>query len=326
LIEENTSNQGKQDTQQSPGNITTSSQPLSVNDVAPKPTATEADKKPTPPRKLLVEIIRDNELSTFEQETLRLARESLDLGKRQAKLTIYAIVIAAIAAALVYGQIKEATWNNQILAAQTESAIVGALEAERNSRAQLKIAQDQANAAQDSVGAIQQQMRQDQRPWLDIHFNTPTGQSTKVNISLDTNKPLMVPLRIINSGKTAARRVQTTMFVEVVDSTKEPHLDSTHLAPWIVTTGLIVPGSPNDLLAFRQIPGKSGLEAMWNPTPDEIKNLNDGSYYVAVHGRITYIDGFNISHWTKFCFPMTSGVTHFYNYRKCTDYNDVDNK
>src|ERR1039458_3512370 len=71
--------------------------------------------------------------------------------------------------------------------------------------------------------------------------------------------------------------------------------------------------SPNDnadivAMRYKEKPG-SKTDTLVYPLDDiEHRAIMDGSYYVAVHGIITYDDVFHIHHWKTFCFwfPFTS--------------------
>jgi len=123
----------------------------------------------------------EKDLSTFERQMLWA--------------TWVAVIVAGLTGIILYSQFRIMGDQTKILSDQGISAIAGAIESERNTREQLRIANAQAQAAQDSVRAIQQQMRQDQRPWLDIEFS---------DIVWAENQPLGVSMTLVNKGKTPA--------------------------------------------------------------------------------------------------------------------------
>ncbi|HXM95758.1 MAG TPA: hypothetical protein VOA64_16150 [Candidatus Dormibacteraeota bacterium] len=323
MIEENSSNQSKQNPEQPSGGVTSPSRPSSIDNTGGKPTNDDPGSKPKQPRKFLVEIIGDDELKPFEQETLRLARETLKLGKRQASFTIWAIGVAAIAAAFVYGQIWQATWNNQILASQSESAVVGAIETERNTRAQLKIAQTQANAAQESVKAIQRQMRQDQRAWMTIS----SGNTDFAKKTVESKEVLVtIPITITNTGKTPAKRVVTEIVVENVSMSKAPSF-SYVVARTTDVGGAILPNAAHQIAVQPLEFVPETKEFRTKPLSDlEYQELLAGKSYMATYGRIEYKDVFGVKHWFKFCsLALLSPKNVTMAPKACADYNDVDN-
>lgn len=227
-------------------------------------------------------------------------------------------------------QAAEMKSQTNILNKQAKQAASDSSGAAMRTEKQLDLAQKQVSAAQGSVTAIQRQMMQDQRPWVALGLNwpslkSPNGEPLGTLVQVTENQPLSGPMRISNSGKTAAKNVYAKIFIEVVDSKESPHLESSGAQAWRFEAGTLFPNAPSDFLAYRQEPNKPGLEAMSVLTPTENQALRSGKAYLAVYGKATYEDVFKTPHWTKFCFwfPMTS-TPGYYSAEKCTKYNTVD--
>ncbi len=82
-----------------------------------------------------------------------------------------------------------------------------------------------------------------------------------------------------------------------------------------------------DVTADNSVPMFTETYDLSNPallTKADIDDLNSGKAYVAVVGKITYIDVYGISHWIDYC-HWQSFRPGPYEARKCVEYNDVDN-
>jgi len=260
-------------------------------------------------KEILVRVLEDDELKPFEAQTLFWAKVGFYLA-------ITTLLIAVLTLIVFYNQLN--VMQTQLQEAEIDSKI-------SDLRARL-----QHQTAQAQVDAIKRQMRQDQRPWVALTFNWPLVKGSNGEIGklvrVTENQPLVVPIRVINTGKTAARNIVAKIFVEVVKANDNPALDSSKASAWNFSAGIFSPNAPADSVAYRQQPKKIGLEAMSNLTPAENQELSSGRAYLAMHGEIIYKDIFDIPHWTKFCsWVPLSPIEHTYNAKKCSDYNDVDN-
>lgn len=227
-------------------------------------------------------------------------------------------------------QAKEMSAQTGILNQQASQAATAYDQAAKRAEQQLGLAQKQVSAAQDSVKAIQRQMMQDQRPWVSLDLDwpslkSPSGEPIAKVVQVTENQPLSAPMRISNSGKTAAKNVYATIFIEVVDSKENPHIRSSKAQAWRFEAGALFPNAPSDFVAYRQEPNRTGLEAMSVLTPTENQELRSGQAYLAIFGRATYDDVFKTPHWTRFCFwlPMTA-TPAYYHSQECSKYNAVD--
>lgn len=339
MIEEKPSEQGKQASEQPPAVTPAPVQPSSVDDTRGKLASENRPDEPKKPRKLLVEVLRNGAHSEFEKQNVDLAQKTFDLNVRQAWLTICAILIAALGAAFVAIQIQEMTYNNQILASQSESAAAGGLFSDMNTRRQLDIATRQAQAAQDNVATIQQQMKMDERPWLE--FEEGDGK-----ITFTVDEAISLPVRFTNIGRTPALKIEGLACVEIVPVGHDPDFakwDSgismkmrkdesfpkryeTKLAGapcnWIKTT-IIYPRGKREL-SFGRVRLNDTGKAEDDPLRlHEFNSLTHSTAYFSIYGQIWYWDVFGVRHWTKFCGSKTFNGSPSQS-SKCVDYSDVD--
>lgn len=295
----------------------------------PTPHGAAAAGDPQPRRPLLVQLVARDELEPFEVQSLAIARESLAISRSSERIAIGAFAAAIIAAVFVYFQVKVMSYQTQVMGAQSESAAGSAAAGEWNTRKQLEIAQQQARAAQDSVAAINKQMRQDQRAWIKFGPQEDTPGGDKSTIQITAGQPVAYPLRVANIGKTSAKNVDAKVFVEIVDASREPslnHIENAKLGSpeplTIISAGILFPTTDFKQKVYRVI--KSGGSDPLVATNDEVIALTTGKAYLAVYGIITYDDVFQTPHWTRFC-DWRSFANGLYSTYKCTEFNGVDN-
>ncbi len=133
-------------------------------------------------------------------------------------LTILAIAVAGLTGAAIYWQAQigaETLREIKKGGEDTHTLAESAKKQAENTARQLPIAETQAKAAQDSVKAIQRQMRQDQRAWLKISFATSP---------LQDNAPIPIMSELINMGKTPAKNIRGTSSSLFFSVTKFPNL------------------------------------------------------------------------------------------------------
>ncbi len=116
---------------------------------------TDTDKEESKP--ILVRIVEDDELKPFERKTLAYAT--------------WGFGVAVGTLVLFFAQLGVMSDQTKILGTQSIEAVSSAIESERNTREQLRIANGQVRAAQDSVAAIRKQTQEDQRPYIWLSQN-----------------------------------------------------------------------------------------------------------------------------------------------------------
>jgi hypothetical protein len=215
--------------------------------------------------------------------------------------------------------IKLATWCAVVAAIIYASiAAYQGCEMRRATRATEKA----AIAAKNSANISKQTMHVDQRPWM----NVIVGQTP-----LQDGSPIVMQVRIINSGKTPAFNVQGLVIINLLKETEEPDFN---YAPGIhpkysINAGTAIPNVPNDLswpVLPKRVPENKPIKPIL--TTKAIRDgIQSGNLYIVVHGRITYDDIFGVGHWIKFCnyahnavrLPASKATAD-----TCGPYNDVD--
>ena len=281
--------------------------------------------EPKGDKPLVVRIIEDDELSSFERKTVTF-------GKWGITIAAVSLIAACIAAFAVYQQFKEA-------ASQTDLLQIAAKQARRDSAAagirgqqEIAVLQAQATAAKNSVEAIQRQMRIDQRSWVKFEMGGETveGKPEIKAMIVAVGQTPSAKIKFVNVGKGAARNLRGVIFVECVNSTKEPHLEMVEsrkqLPRNIFVAGIMVPNAPAETTADRER-WKDVKAKTVEPDPltePEFAALMSGKAYIATYGMIWYQDLFG-NHWTKFCDWRTfANIPAQYQANKCTRYNDTD--
>jgi len=187
-------------------------------------------------------LVGGEDLEPFEEQTLALARENFAMSRRTYRIAILGFIAAAAAAVFVGTQVKIMSVQTQILASQSESAAGGAAIGELNTRKQLAIAQQQAQAAQDNVAVVRRGIEEnsarskealdtaikssqlDQRAWVGVvGVNTDGGVATYEDFSVKG-----ATLVIHNSGKTPALkiRIECCMFTNRLWTDPIPDYDA----------------------------------------------------------------------------------------------------
>jgi hypothetical protein len=299
-----------------------------------------AEQKPQngaePAKPLFVQVVGGDDLEPFEEQSLAISRETLTLSSRTYHIAFYAFIAAVAAAAFVFMQVKEMSYQTQIMAAQSESAAAGAAIGELNTRRQLEIAQQQATAAQDGAKAIQRQTIQELRPWIKFSMGDPKVSPT-ISWYVEVGSPLTAPVMFTNVGKTPAINVIVMVGIDIISRGKDPKLPVAFRSPRGPTppmhfvrgairelkTGTIFPqGNVHNMVERLEL--KNGKAVKKVATPDEAKAVNEGNAYLVIFGQAKYFDGFGIERWTRFCKGGFANGEDA-NSGKCAKYNAVDN-
>ena len=323
MTEDPGTEKNKQDTQFRPGSIGQPSiKPNTIpKQTDPKPYEQHTQEGTNPAKPIFVQVIGGDDLEPFEKETLAISKKTLWVA-------VSAFGAALIAAVFVGSQVTIMSYQTQIMASQSEGANAGALMDEMNTRKQLGIVQEQADAAQkqakaaqESAKAIQRQMRVDQRPWL--FFNTDNADA----FGLQDGLPIVVPIEVQNLGKTPARRVVGHLVITTLKAGEDD--------PW-VGRGKFGEGDPARSLSmqtlYNTIPMTRPITVkVWdqqgNPAdlilkPELHKALDNGEYTIIIYGRFDYWDGFGVPHWMTFCHQRAVLVER--RSRTCVEYNNAD--
>ena len=285
------------------------------------PLSGESDAQPEIPKEVSVRIIRDEDLTPFEAQSVLIAQKTLAVSQGSNAFARIGFWIAFGAALIIGVQVYEMTKQTQILASQTESAAAAGLMDQMNTRKQLEIAQMQAQAAQESLKAIQEQMRIDQRPWVYIPSDSERVEPYVLG------KEIADDLYIVNSGKTVARNVITKFRLRMLLKGEEPafNYQDRSFPPIINKMGTIF---PNEAPRHLRIPLETtiGGEKMRVTLPQrDFDSLAAGEEHAVIYGTIEYDDTFGHHHWTRYCGgTMLAQTISSAPSKECVEYNDAD--
>ena len=227
-------------------------------------------------------------------------------------LTGLAFAVAGATLIVFYRQFREMKTQTGILNAQAQQAATDAVEAGKNVQKQIEIAQA-------SVKAIQKQMRQDQRAWLQLGLLEDESTTT-----YEPDKPMEIPLKIVNVGKTPALRLVYAAEVEIVPKDQAPTLKYSYFHG---TNGMVYRDKSIHLTAQTNATNRKQERSDVRPLGrKDYADLSTGRAYVVYFGKVDYWDIFGVKHWTHFCgWKMPVPVGESVPAKKCSDYNGADN-
>jgi hypothetical protein len=257
----------------------------------------------------------EEELGEFERLTLRWSRINV--------IVLAATLIAIVGTGIVFwDQFQEMAAQSNLLGISARQARRDSAESAIKTQKQLSIAELQAKAAQDSVNAIQSQMRQDQRPLIKVDATFEMGKIARVG------DPVHGTVSTQNVGKTPAMNMVGKWILKLVPNVDKPiEFSYKPNTWWGASTGSVFPNDP----PFSE--KAYWVENGWNgngfPTERKIsvsdmQDLLGGKAFYVLYGKITYTDEFEVHHWTKFCVWTPFGAAPAYFAKGCTAYNEID--
>jgi len=184
----------------------------------------------------------------------------------------------------------------------------------------------QTPAIRTSADVARTALVQSERAWLTITIS---------RFDLRIGSPIGIPVRILNTGKTAARRVVANIAVSIVLRNQHPDFvyDSNHSYA-SSEVGLLTPGTPLDGTAYL-IDHPTKRQVLL--TQAMLDQMNAGTGFLIVHATTTYEDMFKTQHWINFCSPATvsgnlfsimslstNGSPDLIAYDDCKKRNDID--
>jgi hypothetical protein len=278
------------------------------------------DKKP-----LSVRVIGDGELSLFERKTVRFGYWGVVIGG-------LSLLAACAATYLVFQQFKE-------IAKQTDLLGMAARQARIDSNENGKATAKQLSILQGQLTQQRQALEVDQRPWLKFEIGDPPNGSGLVYAFPSAGKPLKIPVRITNIGKTAAEKIKGVLFVQVIHIGNEPILPERKLIftmpgekqpkgesypseGWV--KGVMYPGEMDQGYYSRLKRGPAGVGVEDPVTQAELDDVGNGRAHIYILGEVWYYDIFGVAHWTKFCQGDT--FERLPTALKCAHFNSVDNE
>jgi hypothetical protein len=222
-------------------------------------------------------------------------------------IALFTVVLAIVGAITLYEVIAGGT-DTHDLAVQAKN--------------QADAAKTLALAAGTQADVANQTMQVDQRPWMNI----TVGRAAMID-----GRPISIPARIVNSGKTPAFNVQGFAVVNLLSGNAQPDFNyGSGVHPkYSFGTGTAIPNVANDQ-QLPVLPTYVPRSKPINPilATSEIRaGIQDGTLYIAVYGRITYADIFGTDHWINFCsYTQRDGaaISEKATADTCGPYNDVD--
>ena len=149
-----------------------------------------------------------------------------------------------------------------------------------------------ARAAQDAANIASETLQIDQRAWVTVSDIARDKSGTGFSVIFS------------NSGKTPARRFTVQIIGEPVPRGKSP-------------------GGKEDLLPGLGLIAPNGFfHISLTPTGPYDSKANQ----LAVHGKVDYIDIFDESHWTTFCYYVAAERNQELEFAPCEGGNDTDDK
>ncbi len=259
------------------------------------------------------------------------------------QIGLFVATTGAFIAAAYYAHIAEKQWKTmddtfKEIKKQTGSAekSAGAAEsAAKTAENTFKLNKDnllteikkQTKAMQDSSIYIRDTMKQsgkaldasidiartDQRAWIGTITVSPAQLKDTDNkpIYLKEGSPATFGVEIINSGKSPALNVTSTIAVSIRRNNVK--FSDPHLTPWGVVSMRVIQPQGHDMLPTRPLTPP--------PTNSVIESIKSGENILYLFGVITYKDIFQRSHQNTFCFYLYPSLDTFGN---CDTYNDAD--
>jgi hypothetical protein len=162
-------------------------------------------------------------------------------------------------------------------------------------------------------------MRLDQRAWVTGVPGTPETPKS------GTGELLRIPVKITNTGKTAAREVTVKLIASISKNGNDPSCDYAGAISRTTSTRIFLPNASRTIYAeILSESGKAPAQPRLIPA-DEIRQLADGEEFFIVYGEIRYRDIFDYQHWVHFCSHGTLSPTAvLITSSNCARYNDVD--
>lgn len=140
---------------------------------------------------------------------------------------------------------------------------------------------------------------------------------------VQAGKEITTPVTFTNVGKTIAKHVHATMYVEMVPRSAGPDFHcatSGTCSNTYFLTGILFPNNPQHGQARWIAANGTNLTI----SPEQAQMWDNGGIYHVLFGVVTYDDIFGQQHWTQFCFWHAGMVGAIFQAESCTAYNDAD--
>jgi len=170
------------------------------------------------------------------------------------------------------------------------------------------------------------QMRIDQRAW--VQYRTERDQKIEVS----PGAPVVFNMLIKNIGKTVARHLDGSIFVEKLKISESPNFERKEGTGSEIRVSVLFPYDvwPNATIRWVKGDPITRTAAPVIPSEEDAADWKADKFYFAVYGSLAYSDIFGYRHRTSFCMsfidhplPLGSGGLPV---RRCIEkMNDVDN-
>jgi len=160
-----------------------------------------------------------------------------------------------------------------------------------------------------------EQLEMDQRSWLVFD----TNYADKMELG-GNGANIVAPFRLVNIGKTPARKIEGFVMVEEVNKGQHPTFVkiANRLTP--ISIGILYPGSEYAHTTYVGEFADDHKAVSVDKTKQ--REFESGDVVFNVWGRLKYVDIFRDEHWVQFCHAITDepwGKT-----KECADYNLID--
>jgi hypothetical protein len=172
-------------------------------------------------------------------------------------------------------------------------------------------------ATKEAITDSDRNFRIDERAWIEI-------QVPNIDFRRETiGKIFVVPIEIINTGKTPARNIQIKGVVSIVRNRSGlvdlPSGDITH-GYSLMRIGIMQPNQSIKDWSLAAL-DTDGVSKPVTTTQAIRDHVMDASYSVVVHGRVIYEDAFGGEHWLTFCHNSNGLIGGS---PQCFEYNNFD--
>ena len=245
-------------------------------------------------------LAAERDIHKYEQREERTYRKlNLWIQLALAASTALAFIAAAIYGAFAYGQWKTLEGSYEQMQIQSGAAIQA------------------ANTASDALKHSDEQERLSYRASI-----SPTSWDP---VTFADGQPIIVPVKIKNSGKTIARHVEGNIAIYPIGRNETPQFVYTpgH-ANYKIETGAMFPEMPITMNFAALVHGKKKARIIILDKPMH-DSLTRGDILIVAHGRIAYQDIFGVDHWVQFCVLATGQQAEAGSVPECMRYNDADN-
>ncbi len=276
------------------------------------------EEHPTP-EPLLVRVIKDDELGTFERKTIRYGV----LGIVVASLALSA---ACVSAYFIYGQFTEMAKQTGILAESLKKQREDSAAAVTTTGTQLAALQSQITIAryaireaQDSLALTRNNFIQDQRPYV-LVSKAELEKDNVGNVTLRSDTPIMWRVEFLNYGKSPAvndQYMSKVFFGKDARTEAFAYMDKMPKNPDKITPGRSVDSMPPGEHPDRPSYITSISDTV--PARDDLVFITSNEFALYLVGRTFYQDMAGHRYYTDYCrFRLLTGAI-----AGCAKYNAV---